>query len=287
MPTRKYGPVATVHESTDELTTLFEEVEEYFDCGATISAGDTVVDVGANIGAFAIAAGKRAQGKLKLHCFEPVPTLFQALSRNLRENNWLRGGAHNAFNVALSTQEEANQPCEFYYFRRFPRDSTMDLEGKRREFEAFFAAKGKQAGRAVSFLGPIATVVEKTFAWLPQGPVGRWASDQISGLERIQVPRDTLPAILGAQNVERVDLLKIDVEGAEAKVLAGIDPSFWGRIRQVVIESDGVEANMKSLIDLVKSRGLGEVRTYAPPSMSERGLANMLIYATAPAAPLS
>ncbi|HBQ09871.1 MAG TPA: FkbM family methyltransferase, partial [Myxococcales bacterium] len=49
------------------------EVGEYFDCGATVGAGDTVFDVGANVGAFAIEAARRAESDVSLFCFEPVP----------------------------------------------------------------------------------------------------------------------------------------------------------------------------------------------------------------------
>ncbi len=33
-----------------------------------------------------------------------------------------------------------------------------------------------------------------------------------------------------------MDLLKVDVEGAELDVLRGVDPQDWARIRQVVVE---------------------------------------------------
>jgi FkbM family methyltransferase len=274
-----YGHVATAHESAGELQTLFGEVEEYFDAGASVARGATVVDVGANIGAFAIAAAKRCERDVRVICFEPVPSLFRALEKNLRENEWLASGRHSAFNVALSTPEEDGTPCEFYYFRRFPRDSTMDLARKRVEFEAFFAAQGARAGRAVSWLGPGARLVEHLVAALPKGSVGRWASDRATGLERIQVPRTTLADALRAEDVKGIDLLKVDVEGAEAKVLAGLDDETWSRVRQVIVEADGSEDRTRTLVDLMTSHGLAVVRILEPPSTKGRGLANVMIYA--------
>ena len=145
-----YGRVAAALESPGELRTLFAEVEEYFESGAIVERGAVVVDVGANIGAFAVAVAKRCEREARLFCFEPVPTLYRALERNLRENEWLAGGAHRAFNVALGAENDPRAFCDFHYFRRFPRDSTMDLAGKRREFEAFFAAQGTRIGRSLS-----------------------------------------------------------------------------------------------------------------------------------------
>jgi FkbM family methyltransferase len=284
METSNYGNVATVLESQEDLVTLFGEVEEYFEGAASITRGATVVDVGANIGAFAIAAAKRCERELRVLCFEPVPTLFRALADNLRDNTWLAGGDHRAFNVALSTPEESGTPCDFYHFKRFPRDSTMDIEGKRKEFEAFFAAHGARLGRAAWWLGPGSKLVEGVVASLPKGRVGRWFSDKTTGLERMQVPRTTLTESLKKESVQRIDLLKVDVEGAEAKVLAGIDAATWSTVRQTVIESDGSEERTRDLVAMVSSRGLDEVRVFSPPSTAARGLRNVMIYASRPAA---
>jgi FkbM family methyltransferase len=280
MKTRDYGPVATAFESRGALQTMFIEVQEYFDVGASLSPGATVLDVGANIGAFAIAAAKRCHGQLRLLCFEPVPPLFRALQRNLRQNPWLAAGEHRAFDMALTSPEEAGSPCEFYYFRRFPRDSTMDLARKREEFEKFFAAQGSRAARAASWLGPGASLIERAIGALPKGRAGRWMSDRVTGLQRIRVARGTLTDIAASENLTRIDLLKLDVEGSEVKVLAGIEPMTWRGIRQVVVESDGADETTRSLVSLLEARGFAGMRIAESPSMQQRGLRNVLIYAS-------
>lgn len=280
METVEYGRVATAHESRGSLQTMFLEVQEYFDIGASLSPGATVVDVGANIGAFAIAAAKRCRGELRVFCFEPVPPLFRALQRNLRENSWLARGEHRAFDVALTAPEDSGSPCEFYYFRRFPRDSTMDLERKRLEFERFFAAQAARAARKVRWLGPGATGVERAIRAVPTGRLGRWMSDRVTGLERIQVARGTLASALGHDGVMRIDLLKLDVEGSEIKVLAGVDSAMWNRIRQIVVESDGSNETTRLLVSLLDARGFKPARVAASPLMEQRGLKNVLVYAS-------
>jgi FkbM family methyltransferase len=52
----------------------------------------------------------------------------------------------------------------------------------------------------------------------------------------LSLPATTLAALFAEHGVERVDFLKIDVEGAEAQVLAGADWSRW-RPRIVVLEA--------------------------------------------------
>ena len=46
----------------------------------------------------------------------------------------------------------------------------------------------------------------------------------------------TLSEIIDEERVERIDLLKVDVEKSERDVLAGIREEHWSLIRQVVVE---------------------------------------------------
>ena len=52
------------------------------------------------------------------------------------------------------------------------------------------------------------------------------------------------------QNIERIDVLKIDTEGAELKILNGIKDDHWEKIKQLIIEihhDDYVEPIMEIL----------------------------------------
>ena len=82
---------------------LASEVEEYFERGARVLPGDVVVDVGANIGAFAAAVAARTGGDVTLHCFEPRGPIFTSLERNFAEHALLRETRHELHAVALSS----------------------------------------------------------------------------------------------------------------------------------------------------------------------------------------
>lgn len=58
---------------------------EYTPLGSEIKAGDVVIDIGANIGAFAITAGSTAQG-VRVHAFEPDADNWALASRNAAIN---------------------------------------------------------------------------------------------------------------------------------------------------------------------------------------------------------
>jgi hypothetical protein len=56
------------------------------------------------------------------------------------------------------------------------------------------------------------------------------------------------------EGVERIDLLKMDVEGAEFAVLEGLDEEHWGMVRNVVLEisdigNEGALARMRGLLE--------------------------------------
>ena len=62
-----------------ETEFLYEEVfvDTYLKHGVALRDGDTVFDVGANIGLFSMFAASRARGAT-LFAFEPIPEIFAA-----------------------------------------------------------------------------------------------------------------------------------------------------------------------------------------------------------------
>lgn len=82
-----------------------------------------------------------------------------------------------------------------------------------------------------------------------------------------------------AQLPVRLDLLKVDVEGAELDVLAGIDDSDWACIRQV---SGEIHLNDQQRVELgqtLRERGFDVTITQEPHL---RGTPMHLFYATRP-----
>ena len=79
----------TVHYiSPPDVQFLYGEIFEehcYVRNGITLGSGDTVIDVGGNIGLFAMYAAKRCVGG-KVFTLEPIPSVYRAMVRNLCEN---------------------------------------------------------------------------------------------------------------------------------------------------------------------------------------------------------
>ncbi|MBL8176012.1 MAG: FkbM family methyltransferase [Bryobacterales bacterium] len=141
---------------------------------------DTVVDIGANIGVFALHLAGLAPG-IEVHCFEPAARARGRLLRNLAENQ-LAGKIH------------------VYPF-------------------GVWSAPGPQRLMNYGFTG--------------HGSVFHRDKDARSSeaIECVDLNR-----VLELVPAARVDLLKIDAEGAEVEIVQGARPELWRRIERVALE---------------------------------------------------
>jgi len=286
-------PAAEESEEPDELprtlgagtTRLLDEVDEYFHLGASVRRGDTVLDVGANVGAFALRAAQRAGSDLMLHCFEPSPPTFEALETNFTEQSRLRVSRHRLYRLALGGPENAGTEQTFFHFRRFPTDSTLDIAAKRLEFEHFFQAQGARFGARIerAVAGPLGRLFGRAtarfIAWMPTGRLGGWMSDRVTGLTRTRCAVDTLSRLVHREGIARIDLLKVDVEGAEMDVLSGA-AGVWPRVRAAVIETHDRAGRAHDMVELLGAQGFHHIRTARPRASVEAGLDNVIVYAS-------
>jgi len=56
-------------------------------------------------------------------------------------------------------------------------------------------------------------------------------------------------------DAERIDILKIDVEGSELDVLAGISSELWGKIKRVVVEVHDIDGRLGEVLNLFCMNG--------------------------------
>jgi FkbM family methyltransferase len=142
-----------------------------------VQPGDTAVDLGAHVGIFAIAMGRRVGPAGAVVAFEPDPGAAAALREHVELNDL--GGVVTIVEAAVGDREGSVE--------LIVRGSPTSL---------------------------VATV-----------EVPAWAADD----ERIEVASITLDAFFAGR---RVDVMKIDVEGAEASVLAGARALLTDRERR-------------------------------------------------------
>jgi FkbM family methyltransferase len=209
----------------DKLTAeyIYNEIyveNMYLQHGLRVNDGDVIFDVGANIGLFSRFIASQASG-LEIFTFEPIPQIFQVLQANLSD---VHANFHN-YNVGLGREEK---DVTFYYYPRVSGDSTpvpFDWDKKVQLYlkeyedilcEDFPEARNVPNSQRKAFVESILKTMYK--------------AKQIEG--KI-VP---LSQIIIENNIETIDLLKIDAENYEWEVISGIEDKDWEKIQQVAIE---------------------------------------------------
>ena len=138
-------------------------------CARLMKPGDTVLDIGANIGGLALPMARMAGPSGKVYCFEPTDYAFKKLTANLALNPDLAARVVTSQTMFTDSQQAVVEPIY----------SSWPLEGS------------------------------KPFHELHLG-----AAESTSGAQPLR-----LDDYLAAQNVARIDFIKMDVDGFECHVL--------------------------------------------------------------------
>jgi amino acid adenylation domain-containing protein/FkbM family methyltransferase len=203
--------MALFHQNEHETRALFDEIfvkRSYLQHGIRLPERDCVIDVGANIGLFSLFV-HHARPELPVYAFEPARPVFDILRSNAEPH----GGAIRVFNCGLADREKTE---DFTYYPFYSTQSGLTSLADPEEDAEVIRTVLRNAGERLD-------VEAEAFG------LGFEA-------ERLESRFERLSDILRREGIERVGLLKIDVQRAELEVLAGIDESDWPRIAQVVVE---------------------------------------------------
>lgn len=260
-----------------QISDLVDDVAAYFDHGIDIRAGATVVDVGANMGVFAMACASRCDGNLTLLCFEPIPQNFEILERNIDSVLPGRRGTH-LFNLGLTSIGGPNCTT-FSYFKRLPCDTTQQPAEKYGEFVSFFRSSGDGGGAGGFARTLLARFGEQLHK---KNSLARKAFDKAIGTTEVECPLRPLSDCIREAGVTRIDLLKVDVEGAELAVLEGIEDEHWRIIDQAVLEIHDFEGRLEKIKAMLHKAGITEIHTSIANVALDRGLNNVNVWARRP-----
>ena len=151
----------------------------------------TILDVGANIGAFTLAA-REVFPTAKIISIEPDPETFQILKMNCQNDENI-----SLHNLAV-LGDEAPETVRFF---RMPRNSGGN-------YVADIRLEDEDAIRKVATLR-----------------------------EMIEVPCRPIHEILDGEDIESIDLLKLDVEGSEVEIMIDLAEHGWlAKVRWVRLE---------------------------------------------------
>ena len=221
-----FGSCSDIPDPSQLLYQVQEIVEEriYLQHGVHVGEGDVVFDVGANVGVS--AAFFAADCGAFVHSFEPVRPIYEILLENVRR--FPRCSAHN---LGLSSRPR-HAPITYY-----PNADAMSGLYADPEVDKAFART------CMRNLGMSMEEAERSLE-------GRYDS-----VVKLTCELRTLSSMLQELNIDRVHLLKIDVERAELEVLEGIDEADWPAIDQIVAEVHDENGRLAEVTSLLVRQG--------------------------------
>lgn len=244
--TRLPNGLALHYVSRPDVSFLFREVFTercYAQHGVSVRPGDTVLDVGANVGVFALWAAQ--QGAARVVCCEPAPPTFAALRRTLSANAAaLAGCSFLPLNVGLA---ERASTAVFTTYTRAAGWSTL-VQSEAHEAEVVSNVAAYASTLPLPLPSALADAVRSSPPY--RALVGWRTRHLLAAKQSSRVQLCALSELLDSLDTHGgpgwsaetdVSLLKIDVEGGELGVLLGLRAAQWPRIRQVVAEVHDVK----------------------------------------------
>jgi amino acid adenylation domain-containing protein/FkbM family methyltransferase len=212
------------HQNKNETDYLYQEIFEkqiYVQHGIQLRDDACVFDVGANIGMFTLFVNQSCV-KPRVYAFEPLRPIFETLGINTE----LYGDNVKLFNFGLS------DTCRTESFTFYPRYSMMSgvsaYADPESEIEVVKSFLHNEQQSGVQGMNSLLEFADELLA-------------ERFGTETHEAHLKTLSDVIREEQVDRIDLLKIDVQRAELDVLKGINESDWDKIEQVVMEVHDAE----------------------------------------------
>jgi FkbM family methyltransferase len=224
-----------------------------------VCPGDTVLDVGANIGLFTCWAAEAAGPSGRVVALEPVPAVAAAAAGNTSRHAAWHGAAAPVTLLAAAAGDGGTRALTITVYPRALGWSTCapDAAGVAADMAAFL---DNFVDAPASGLPPLLAVAVRLGAALKAWPLTRplyaaaaraYTRHMLEGAATVECPCLTVSDVIDGQGLDRVDLLKVDVERGEAAVLKGISDRHWPLVRQVAAEvhapaKAGIEAALRS-----------------------------------------
>lgn len=218
------------HLHRGECVFLYEEIfvrrcYQRHGLGLQPGAAGCVLDVGANIG-MACHSFNRSSPGILIHAVEPSPQTFDVLKANV-ERLGINAKLHRC---ALAASSGVGQ-LTHYVNRSTMSGLFADAGDDKQTTKAYMVNEGMPPEDAEYLLS------------------GTFATEVISCSVR------TLSEIIDENDIDRIELLKVDVEKAELDVMRGIHAEHWKRVHQLVVEVHDISGRVMEMKSLIEQAG--------------------------------
>lgn len=220
--------LAIVHLNKNETDFLYRDIFEhraYFQHGISLQPNAIVIDVGTNIGLFSLQAHFQASN-VTIYCFEPNPFVSKIAAANFelyKVNAYIN-------EVGLG-REEKNMEFTFYPKMSFLSGLHADIEEEKQLIHSYLVKNNLIENHSDTTITDIL--------------------DHKLEAQKLVVPISTLSKFIAEKKLEKIDLLKINVEKAELDVLLGLQEADWNKIKQIVLEAHDVNNRLQDIEKLL------------------------------------
>lgn len=206
------------HLNNYETDFIWKEIYEdkvYMKNGITLTCNSVIVDIGANIGLFAVFLNEYYQG-CRIYLVEPSPILCEIIKANTQQFKEqvtvITAGISNKEKEAVFTFYPG-----YSIISGFKTDLDKDYEFIR--------------GGIRNQLSKLKLDKESEDRYVESLLQGKLDKPQSFNTKLI-----TLSNLIEKEKIANIDLLKIDAEGCEFEALEGLGQKDWKKIRQIVME---------------------------------------------------
>jgi amino acid adenylation domain-containing protein/FkbM family methyltransferase len=219
------------HETDFIYSAIFEH-QTYLKHGVNFNDNDCIFDVGANIGLFSLFANHICKNP-KIYAFEPNPAVFKLLKANIS----LYGSEIHRFKLGMA---DTSKTENFTFFQGSSIQSGFYVDAANEKTIAKAVIMNQQKKQAVD----IAELVKETDYML----------DQRFSPETFAARLATLSNVIEQEDIDRIHLLKINVEKSELDVLKGIKDNDWKKIEQIIVKVD-LQETLDPILSMLIEKG--------------------------------
>lgn len=220
-----------------------------------------IVDVGAHFGLFTLESHARSNYTSTHYCFEPIAQIRERLNPVVAGLD-PTGTKIKVFPFGLGEKEETLQ---FTYVAQSPhlsgyKNTDGDVETLLSTDHFINMCYNPECPAYNK------TVMPAWFWYLPRmvgEPLLRMVYDRTMasrpGAEEVECKVRVLSEVFAEEGIEHIDILKIDVEGAELDVVKGISASDWAKVQCLAIEVHDNIGNLAPIRAIIEANGLTDV----------------------------
>lgn len=204
-----------------------------------IKEGDTVIDVGANVGSWSLTAAQLTGTGGRVIAIEPVPEAYTCLARNTL-------GFSNiaSYNLALGSRSS-----EAEVFTLFPHCCALSMRSVSRNDPDAIEATLSIARYFLGFLGFISTcgLYRSVHSFIVRRLL-------LCHSEQIECKVKTLSQIIEEQCLSSVDLVKVNVERDEEAVLEGVKDCHWPIIKAMTLQVHDLNGRVRRMEGVLRKK---------------------------------